>query len=224
MKEKSNCIICGEKTKKVTSKTCSRPCLKKWFEKRKDLPEWQEKSRTVQRKCEICNSFFSSPVSRTGAKFCSRGCLSKWKAISYKGRKLTKEWKLNQNLSKKRENIIKYGDYFCNFCDKKFDNNLSLRSHKSYCNTNDEKKDVMCELCKKIFKRERNLETHVILFHDAKRNDEHKEKAKIASQKRLTQKTSREEIEFFDFLKNFSASSYFCSLFAIRPASLKICQ
>lgn len=151
--------------------------------------------------CEICMKEYKSFLSRKNSRFCSRDCLSEWKKTAYKGRKLTPEWLKNQSESKKRSNIVKYGDYSCDSCKKKFETNLSLRAHTSYCHAVD-KESYDCESCKRTFKTKRNLIMHQTLFHDVKRNVQHRLAASKGCEKRVMNSTSQEEKDFISVLIN----------------------
>jgi len=195
------CEICGNKTRCHKVNTCSKKCLKKWHLLKKDTIEWKTRDSIEIINCNFCFKEIEKLKSDNIKKYCSKDCLNNWKIKNYKGRKLTKEWLENQNKSKTKENLIKFGEFNCNKCNKNFDNNLSLRAHRSYCSKNDEQKNVNCDFCNKVFKRSRNLEVHLKLKHDLEKNLQHRKNVSIACQKRETQKTSKEEIEFFNTLK-----------------------
>lgn len=148
-------------------------------------------------KCKWCLKEFEGRKSR---KFCSRTCTNEWKSHSYKGRKLTSEWKRNQSLGKRRENIVKHGEFKCEKCGKMFETNLSLRSHKSYCSRDDEPRNVLCDLCGKTFKRQRKLIHHQYM-HEPGYLEAHSAKVKAALKDRRPQKsTSAAEILFKNVL------------------------
>ena len=149
--------------------------------------------------CETCKKTFDAAPSKTG-RFCSRQCSSIWKSEAYKGRKLTPEWLKNQSESKRRDNVVKYGDYSCPRCGGKFETNLSLRSHTSYCHGTDAG-DFKCDQCEKSFKWRRSLTNHCTLHHDLERNALHRGNTSKGCVDRLNQKTSKEEVAFGDALR-----------------------
>jgi len=197
------CKICGNKTRTSKVKTCSKDCLRRFFELRRQSPEWQNRKSIKKIFCAQCDKEFITSKSSTTAKFCSRECLSKWKSINYKGRKLTDDWLKNQSHAKRRENIVRHGDYECEVCKKKFETNLSLRSHKSYCSAVSEQTNVNCMICNKVFKRQRNYEVHVRLKHDQIRNESHRKSVSEACSNRIQQKTLKEELNFLCKLQEF---------------------
>lgn len=189
-----HCEYCQKELNKRQRRFCSIVCNLTCQNKKR------QKHEKLKKNCKQCGNEFDSNVG-INTKFCSWDCTNKWKSITYKGRKLTDEWREKQNVAKRDPSWIKEGDYICERCQKEFKTNTALRSHKAYCSSVDEKRDVQCELCGKIFKRCRNLKTHMLLKHDEQRNKELKKNVVIGCLKRETQKTSHAEIEFFDTVK-----------------------
>jgi len=103
VKKNGSCKICGNKTRTSKVKTCSKDCLRRFFELRRQSPEWQNRESIKKIFCAQCDKEFIISKSSTTAKFCSRECLSKWKSINYKGRKLTDDWLKNQSHAKEEK-------------------------------------------------------------------------------------------------------------------------
>lgn len=120
--------------------------------------------------CTVCEQPYETRNPRSVA--CSVKCLSEWRSKAYKGRKFTLEHVANMNVAKLRENVVKHGDYTCEACGKPFDTNTGLRSHRSYCNSTDEPRDVACPECGDVFKRQRGLTCH-LRFHQIGALEEH---------------------------------------------------
>lgn len=201
MSKKGICKICGGETRLKKVLTCSKECKAKLPEWRRQQPEWATRDAVKRINCAQCGLGYTVSKNKIDSKFCSMTCFSLWKSIAYKGRKLTPEWLRKQNVAKRRENVVKYGDYECEVCNKKFETNLSLRSHRSYCTSSaSEQQDVRCIECNKTFKRQRNYECHVKLKHDPVRNQLHRKTVSVACQGREFQKTSKEEIAFLERL------------------------
>lgn len=201
MSKKGVCKICGGETRLEKVLTCSKECKAKLPEWRRQQPEWATRDTVRRINCIQCGTQFEAPKSKLDAKYCSRTCKNASLSISYKGRKLTPEWLKNQSEAKRRENVLKYGDYECEVCNKKFETNLSLRAHRSYCTSSTlEQQDVRCIECNKTFKRQRNYECHIKLKHDSVRNESHRKNVSAACQGREFQKTSKEEIAFLERL------------------------
>jgi very-short-patch-repair endonuclease len=202
MSKKGVCKICGGATRLEKVATCSKECRAKIPEWRRQQPEWATRDTVKRVNCEQCGLQFEVSKKKLDCRFCSRNCFSEWKSVTYSGRKLTPEWLKNQSNAKRRENVVKYGDYECEVCNKKFETNLSLRSHRSYCTSSTtEQQNVRCEICNRTFKRQRNYECHIKLKHDSDRNELHRKTVSIACQGREFQKTSKQEIKFYERLK-----------------------
>lgn len=199
--KKGVCVICGCETRCERVKTCSKYCKSLYLKSKKETIEWKEARTEII--CQMCNKTFIVSNSRKSRKCCSKKCAYELRSILYKGRTITPEWKANQNLGKKRENIVKFGDFECEKCHKKFETNLSLRSHKSYCSADQEQRNVTCEICGKVFKRNRNFLAHYQL-HDEEKYRQHclsvKEGVKYRS---APQTTSNQELQFYKILCDF---------------------
>jgi very-short-patch-repair endonuclease len=150
--------------------------------------------KALTKNCAICDKQYVTYNPRSTC--CSRKCSAEWRRQTYKGRKLTPEHVANQNASKTRDKIIRYGDYACQKCNKKFETNVSLRSHTAYCNADNEPRDVACSECGRVFNYKRSLTMH-LKFHDVAYVEEHSSKVKIAIADRAPQKrNSKPELEF----------------------------
>ena len=196
----SICKVCqkefcysGPKGANYNAVTCSKECRCKLVGIRNASLRIHPRIVT---NCEICGSEVVNAIA------CSKECHGKRLSALYAGRKLTDEWKQNQNNAKTREKIVKYGDYACDKCEKAFETNLSLRAHRSYCTPVKDKTSVSCEICQKTFSSSRGLKIHSHC-HDDSWNEPRKDKMRLAAQTRVNQSTSKPEIEFFVNLKNF---------------------
>lgn len=187
----SEFVYTGSRGKNYQAKTCSKACRGKLTsaigEKRRIHPK-------IISMCEICGKEIIN------AKSCSKACSAKMLSKKYAGRKITGEWLEKINESKKRENVVKFGNFICEKCKKVFETNLSLRSHKSYC-TPGAPRDASCAACNKIFS-ERGLKQH-IKSHDAENRKKINDKLRIAAQERCIQKTSQSELRFMECLISF---------------------
>jgi G:T-mismatch repair DNA endonuclease (very short patch repair protein) len=103
-------------------------------------------------------------------------------------------------FAKRRENIIKHGDYECEKCSKKFETNLSLRSHRSYCN-HDDRQPTVCEICGVILKVKRALAMHM-RKHDATWKANHSKVVSMAlANRKPPKRISDEENKFYERLR-----------------------
>lgn len=170
--------------------TCSKSCRSRLLGMRNAENRIHE---PVVSRCVVCEKDVVNRVT------CSRECHGKRLSSLYAGRTLTEEWKARQNSAKKRENILKEGDFECEVCGKHFDTNTSLRSHSSHCKT---ESGVLCQICGKICKSERYMKIHLHV-HDEQRGKARSDAARRGSQKRRTQSTSRAELEFYEKLIRF---------------------
>lgn len=185
------------------TKHCSKSCASSATNiKRYSIPGVRKHIK-IEKECFVCKRAYITYESNTKSKCCSALCINKWKSEIYKGRKITGTWLENQSKAKVRENIIKFGDYKCEKCERTFKSNVSLRSHRSYCNNDKELKNVKCEICNKTFKRQRNLIVHLMFKHnvDDQYLKNHCLTVSRACQNRITQKTSKSECEFMITLK-----------------------
>lgn len=158
---------------------------------------------TINKICENCGIEFSyyncssRHNSQNPRKFCTQKCYSENK----KGKKFTPERVANMRHAKLRENVVKYGDYECEKCHKKFDTNTGLRSHRSYCSNETEVMNVSCPVCSKIFKRARSLVNH-LMMHDPIKAEKHKQRVRDGVAKRAPMKrNSKGEILFLEILR-----------------------
>lgn len=152
------------------------------------------KTKKQPRVCQACNKEFT-PKRKTSI-VCDQKCLNVWRSRRYKGRKFSEEHKQNMLNAKLRENVRKEGHYPCERCKKMFESNTALRSHKSYCSSPGEPKNVTCKTCGKTFKRQRGLIWHM-KSHDTNYLKEHIRKTKEGLKNRPPQKsTSTVEITF----------------------------
>lgn len=183
----------GPKGRNYKASTCSKECRYK-------LTGMKTSERRIHpvivSKCEICGT------ETTNSKTCSRECHFKRLSSLYSGRKLTDEWKENQSRAKSRENVVKYGNYECEKCNKRFETNLSLRAHTSYCNQKSQTTAASCAECGKSFDSERGLKIHLHSHDDGWRESKQK-KLKLKAQSRTSQSTSKSEIAFYEKLVKF---------------------
>jgi very-short-patch-repair endonuclease/DNA-directed RNA polymerase subunit RPC12/RpoP len=104
-------------------------------------------------------------------------------------------------IAKLRENVRKEGEYRCDVCKKDFCSNTALRSHRSYCSSNDEATDVACDQCGRIFKRHRGLTWH-LRSHEAGFFDEHSRKiSKGLETQKPRKRNSEAELAFKSVLE-----------------------
>ncbi len=151
------------------------------------------------RTCTICDQPYETRNPRSVA--CGIKCLSEWRSRTYKGRKFTPEHVANMNVAKLRENVVKQGDYTCETCGKQFGTNTGLRSHRSYCSSTDEPRDVACSECGDVFKRHRGLTCH-LRFHKVGALEEHSRltKAGLLVAPKF-KRNSDEEMKFLEHLR-----------------------
>jgi hypothetical protein len=155
--------------------------------------------------CTICNKEYNTRNVRSVA--CCVAHLNQWKSITYKGRKFTPEHIAKLNIAKQRENVVKYGDFECSACKKHFETNTSLRSHKSYCSAKQEALNVTCEICCRVFVRQRNLTWHLKIAHDEERQKVQSVLVQKGIETRKPQKrNSGAELIFFERLKEIHGS------------------
>lgn len=161
--------------------------------------------------------------------FCCSQCVNKWRSVSYKGRKhtaealkkmrgrkLSKETVIKQNIAKQRENIRVEGIFECDRCNKAFNSNTSLRAHKSYCGL--EKICCTCEYCDKKFTSERGMRIHITSIHNTPARERQQMRQKMRNKKLLsvTRTSSKEEEMFFesislifkDVIRSYQISGY----------------
>ncbi len=141
-KKNTTCVICASKIQYVkgvgrpSKSTCSKECL---FTYKSNLAD----KKKIDFTCAVCQS-----KSRVNAKSkrvtCGKICAAKLLSTKYSGRRLPEEWKNNQNISKRAENVRKYGVYTCFDCDRSFKSNTSLRSHHATCHSKCEYGDFTC--------------------------------------------------------------------------------
>ncbi len=191
--ELNKCAHCGEETS--NKRFCSIRCTCAFNNAQKQIHFKYEKQ------CKQCHNTYIAYSANKNTKFCSNDCFNKWKTIAYKGRKLTNEWLQNQNHSKRRENIVKFGVFICENCGKEFETNLSLRGHRSYCNHVEKDEKFECDSCGKTYKRMRWLMTHK-KTHDSEWKAKHSLCVKIAIQDRQPPKrNSAAELRFLQVLQ-----------------------
>lgn len=192
--------------------TCSKTCRRKLCGIQAAL---RRKRPLVTSNCETCGK---EMVSAINATTCSRACRAKRLSRLYKGRKLTDEWKSNQNKSKTRDKIVRYGHFSCDTCQKSFETNLSLRAHKSYCSRGVQDTHVSCRVCGKGFKSDRGLKIH-LHCHNAEWNEPRRERMRLKALGRKSQKTSKSEVEFFEKLKELFGAGEVVHKFKIDDCS-----
>jgi len=150
--------------------------------------------------CIICDQLYETRNPRSVA--CCIEHLSEWRRRTYKGRKFTLEHVTKLSVAKSDPAWIKHGDYICETCGKQFNTNTGLRSHRSYCNSTDELRDVACLECGKVFKRQRGLTCH-LKFHQLGVLQEHSRLTKEGLQIAPKQKrNSDEEMKFLECLRS----------------------
>lgn len=128
-------------------------------------------------------------------------CRSKHFSIKFKGTKWSDKRKINAFKLKiwHKEKIIKYGEFICKKCNKKFKSNTSLRAHKASCGHNNE---VICEICNKKFKKNSGLATHKLRFHNnTSKGIKYRKKMKIIGQN--VQKHLRNNPNFISNLEKY---------------------
>lgn len=145
--------------------------------------------------CAVCGR----ETKRNDSVTCSKDCHAKRLSARYSGRTLSEEWKRNQSAGKRRENIVKHGEFHCEKCGKFFSTNLSLRAHKSYCTPAKEELGFSCATCHKVFSSSRGLKIHSHC-HDEEWNGARRLKLKAKAQSRQSQSTSLAELSFYQKL------------------------
>lgn len=155
------CVICGITFGRVKAngrdirKTCSSECLSHYRRQFYD-------AKRVVVMCIICKKKNRYPECGKHARTCSKECHAKDLSQRYMGRKLTPEWIARQNESKRRENIVRYGNFTCKICDKQFETNTSLRAHKASCTIIQQKYN--CKFCTKSFLKKSALTLHTNIW------------------------------------------------------------
>jgi hypothetical protein len=186
----------GPKGPEYKAVTCSKSCRHKlsgiYASERRVHP-------LITSSCEICGKEI---IGTTNSPTCSRACHGKRLSRLYVGRKLTDEWRENQNKSKTRDKIIRRGHFQCEKCKKVFETNLALRAHRSYCTPVSQSASVSCDICKKSFRSDRGLKIHSHC-HNSEWNETRREKIRFKALSRITQTTSKSEVRFFKKLKGF---------------------
>lgn len=171
------------------------PCLMKTNKEKYALNK-------VLRICVFCKKeqMISKSVSLT-SKFCSKKCMNSsvgtWSSGKWSAERTEKHSK-----TKTKDKIRRIGEYSCNKCEKKFNSNTSLRSHKSYCSISEKKQETSCEECKSTFESMRSLKIHKMLLHTDEKIKI--ERASKISKKRVLRSykyVSKKEIIFFNELK-----------------------
>lgn len=191
-------IYSGPRGPKYEAKTCSKECRYKDIGERNKL---LRKHKVIEKECKVCQKKYSITENYTNNKTCSRLCHGIYLSNKYAGRKLSKQWIDNQNISKTKEKIIKYGDFTCTKCNTFFETNTSLRAHKSYCNSKEiNVENIQCSICKKIF-CSRGLKIHMHSHNLEWRNKTTLNLRKSLSTRRGVPKTSKAELAFFENLQ-----------------------
>jgi hypothetical protein len=190
-------VYAGPKGTSYQAVTCSKECRSRLVGIRNSQNRIHPH---VISSCQVCGKEVINSIT------CSRECHGQRLSKLYAGRKITDEWKKKQNEAKKKENIIKYGNFICEKCQKVFETNTSLRAHKSYCTPKENIINVTCEDCGKIFKTERGLKIHE-KCHNQQWNMTRVEKIRERARSRKTQSTSKSEIAFYKRLTDFFGES-----------------
>lgn len=196
------CVICSgiiiyvKGIGRPSRQTCSKKC-------RTLLKKQINDSKRVDISCIICGKIKRIPKTKTIIT-CSKKCHAKHLSQKYKGRKLTDEWKKNQNAAKVAEKIRREGDYLCGKCGVMFKSNTSLRSHHATCHAHTVFGDYSCDKCNAILKSTRALKHHTTLVHgDPFTHQLLIERFREIARNRHNQSRSNSERIFFEELRSF---------------------
>lgn len=131
---------------------------------------------------------FLSYQKHCGDKECSKKHMS----VKHSGRKWSEEHKINHNKTKYKENIIRYGNFECEICGKKFISNTSLRAHVASCGKHVD--DIFeCEICGKFFKSNSGLKTHYRYKHDTSKHAKYIKKKQIEIGRKIQEKNRKKQ-------------------------------
>lgn len=194
-------VYTGPKGKNYPAKTCSAECYKILRSKKISQSNIDRRiHEKVEKICEICGTIIITNDTENQRITCSKKCHSERLSKLYAGRKITEEWRQNQNKSKTKDKIVKHGDFSCDKCQKHFDTNTSLRSHRSYCTPGNEG-HICCEICNKSFST-RGYKIHFKSHDLIWRSKTTSSLQKSLLTRTKCQTTSKSELEFFEKLKS----------------------
>lgn|GEM_PF-3687510 len=193
-------VYTGPKGKNYPAKTCGIECYRSLRSQRLSQSNVDRRVyKRLEKSCEVCGTEIVTNDSDTQRVTCSRQCHSARLSRLYAGRKITEEWRQKQNESKTRDKILKYGNFSCDKCQKCFNTNTSLRSHRSYCTPGNEGQ-TCCEICHKSFSP-RGYKIHRKSHDELWRTKTTDSLRKSMSTRTKCQTTSKSELEFFEKLK-----------------------
>lgn len=190
------CIICNnEILSKRAKKYCSRVCQDKGYSL------LFSDGNTGFRTCNICSKEYKTG-NLSGSKWCSKKCANIATSQRFTGFKQTQEHKDKISEYKKKENILKIGDFYCDKCDRHFETNTSFKAHTSYCNAKEDPFELKsCNVCQKQFSS-RGLKIHMSMEHgDESKKNKRLTNLRAACKDREYEKISKQEISFVESLK-----------------------